>query len=232
MPPALFETMRLDDGEIFLEADHLARLTSSLRYYGFPDRQEEVEWALWKAKSEHPVGLFRLRLVVPRSGSIHWHVEPLGSPWNDQGRLAPKPKAGLEGEVFSVPARVPIDETEDRWWHKRIDRSFYEERLAEGSEEVAVRQIPVPIGGFDVLLWNRAGRPTELTRANLVVERAGRLYTPPLEEGLLPGVFRGYLLAAGTLEEARISWEDLRAADRLYAINSVRGWMPLRIIFL
>lgn len=156
------------------------------------------------AKSEHPVGLFRLRLVVPGSGPVHWQVEPLGSLWHDRRRLAPKPATDLEGVVLSVPARVPIDETEDRWWHKRLDRSFYEERLAEGADEVAVRQISVPIGGFDVLLWNRAGRPTELTRANLVLECAGRFYTPPLDEGLLPGVFRAYLLAAGTLEEARL----------------------------
>lgn len=44
--PALFETMRLEDGEIFLEADHLARLMASLRHYGLPDRQADVERAL------------------------------------------------------------------------------------------------------------------------------------------------------------------------------------------
>ncbi|CAM3450126.1 chorismate-binding protein [Hydrogenibacillus schlegelii] len=228
-PPALVETMRLEDGAVFLEALHLARLFASMRHYGFPDRTADIRKALEAAKRRHPAGLFRLRLVVFRTGAVTADAAPLGAPWDDRRRLALLPAPDLTGAVLAVPARTPIDADDDRWWHKRLDRAPYEARLAEAAATTANAALPVPSGGLDVLLWNGAGRPTELSRANLVVERDGHLWTPPLSDGLLPGVFRAHLLAAGFVREAPMTWRDLCTADRLWAVNSVRGWMPLRL---
>ncbi|RPI63956.1 MAG: aminodeoxychorismate synthase component I [Planctomycetaceae bacterium] len=82
----------------------------------------------------------------------------------------------------------------------------------------------------DVVLWNSLGQVTETTIANIVVEIAGRLYTPPLECGLLGGVFRAHLLETGQVSERIITVEDLQTADRIFAINSVRKWMPAILI--
>jgi para-aminobenzoate synthetase/4-amino-4-deoxychorismate lyase len=48
--------------------------------------------------------------------------------------------------------------------------------------------------------------------------------TPPVECGLLPGVFRAWLLASGQVRERRISLDELRAAQRVWVVNSVRRW--------
>ena len=79
-------------------------------------------------------------------------------------------------------------------------------------------------GCLDVLFCNSYGEVSEGTLHNLVVEKAGRLVTPPLACGLLPGTLRSDLLERGILREERIGRDELLSATRLWLINSVRGW--------
>ena len=71
---------------------------------------------------------------------------------------------------------------------------------------------------------------TEFTRGNLVVELDGRLWTPPRESGLLAGCFRAELLELGEIAECVLRPADLRRASGVWFINSVRGWVPVRIV--
>jgi 4-amino-4-deoxychorismate lyase len=66
------------------------------------------------------------------------------------------------------------------------------------------------------------------TITNLFLRREGRLLTPPLGSGLLPGVLRQALLARG-------AWEAvLRPADfargEILLGNSLRGLAPARLV--
>jgi len=61
---------------------------------------------------------------------------------------------------------------------------------------------------------------------NLVVEKGGRLVTPPVACGLLPGICRAHLLETEQIHEEVGMVDDLWQAKQLYAINSVRMWMP------
>jgi para-aminobenzoate synthetase/4-amino-4-deoxychorismate lyase len=79
--------------------------------------------------------------------------------------------------------------------------------------------------GFDdVLFLNAEGQVTEGAVSNVFVERDGRWFTPPVECGLLPGVYRRHLLQTKPgIEERVLSLEDLKAADAVYLTNAVRG---------
>ncbi len=81
------------------------------------------------------------------------------------------------------------------------------------------------------MLWNEQGEATETTIANLVVAQDGRLITPPVASGLLPGVFRRHLLESGEIAEAVVTLDDLRRAERVFAVNSVRKWMPATVLW-
>ena len=74
---------------------------------------------------------------------------------------------------------------------------------------------------------NERGEATECTIGNLVVERDGKLLTPPVESGLLAGTFRAELLACGKIDVSVLTVADVKQADALYMINSVREWVPL-----
>ena len=53
--------------------------------------------------------------------------------------------------------------------------------------------------------------------------------TPSIECGLLAGTFRAELLACGKVEERVLIVEDVKQADALFMINSVREWVPLTL---
>jgi para-aminobenzoate synthetase/4-amino-4-deoxychorismate lyase len=83
---------------------------------------------------------------------------------------------------------------------------------------------------FDVLLRNADGAVTELTRGNLVAELEGGRFTPPVECGLLAGTFRAELLERGEIVERALTVGDARGADRLWFVNSLRGWVPIVLV--
>ena len=105
--------------------------------------------------------------------------------------------------------------------HKTTRRDLYDSELAGAKDKAD-----------EVLFVNQRGEVTEGSWANLFVEVAGRLCTPPVASGLLPGTFRQLLLddpVAGVVEIV-LRPEEVRQADRLYLGNSVRGLMPARLV--
>ena len=59
------------------------------------------------------------------------------------------------------------------------------------------------------------------------IERDGKLLTPPLARGLLPGVLREQLIEEEKAQEADISRDDL--ADGFLLGNAVRGMIRARL---
>ena len=57
----------------------------------------------------------------------------------------------------------------------------------------------------------------------------GKLYTPPSQLGLLPGIYRQHLLEIGQLEERVLTIEDLKQAEVIYGCNAVRGLYELSV---
>ena len=90
--------------------------------------------------------------------------------------------------------------------------------------------ISVSPDAFDILLWNERGEVTEFTRGNVVISLDGKLLTPSLTSGLLPGVLRAELLDQRIISEALVHRGDLAQAEDVWFINSVRGWLPAHII--
>jgi para-aminobenzoate synthetase/4-amino-4-deoxychorismate lyase len=112
-------------------------------------------------------------------------------------------------QVAVVP--LPVASDDFRLRHKTSDRAFYN-RAREKA------------GAFEVVFEDEAGFLTEGSFTNIFVPRDGKLATPPLSRGLLPGIFRERLVATGEAVEEDIVAADL--ADGFYIGSSVRGLMP------
>jgi len=82
-------------------------------------------------------------------------------------------------------------------------------------------------GGDGLVFWNERGEITESSIANVVVPIDGELFTPPIECGLLPGVFRKHLLAEGKIKERVITIEEFQNANEFFLINSIRKWIRI-----
>jgi len=83
-------------------------------------------------------------------------------------------------------------------------------------------------GADEALLLRDDGLLTEGSFTNLFVERGGKLLTPPLKLGLLPGVLRRSLIDEGRAEEADLTLDDLAAGFLIG--NALRGLIPARLL--
>ena len=71
-----------------------------------------------------------------------------------------------------------------------------------------------------------AGRLAESSVANLFLSIGGRLLTPPVADGALPGIRRALILERHSAEEAPLTLDDLVRADEAILTNSL-GLRPL-----
>jgi len=202
----LFETLLLESGQYVLRARHSLRLAASAVALDFrfdASIEAALEGALDAYAAERPTGRHRVRLRLARDGRVAIDGSTMGA-------------ADTE-PVSVVLASEPIAREDRLLYHKTTQRELYERHLAAHP------------GRFDVLLWNREGQLTEFTRGNLIVELDGRLCTPPLDCGLLPGTMRAELLDRGAIEERVIALADLDRATGLWFVNSVRGRLAVRL---
>jgi len=197
----LLETLRCspDEGYFLLER-HLARLSASAAYFGFPDTREALRGVLG-ARAGGFAEPQRVRVLVACDGAIEVETSALDlsaprHPW----RLAVPPKRVNAENVFL--------------FHKTTHRRIYEQALAACP------------GYDDVVLVNTRGEVTETTVGNIAARIEGEWVTPPLTCGLLGGTYRAELLEQGVLSERVLSLDDLARADEIHVLNSVRGRVP------
>ena len=83
--------------------------------------------------------------------------------------------------------------------------------------------------GMDERIFlNTRGQLAEGTVSNLFLVSGGRLYTPALSCGLLPGVLRDYLCRSQTVEETELYPRQLGEFQECFVTNSLMGIMPVR----
>ncbi|MEK6268520.1 MAG: aminodeoxychorismate synthase component I [Planococcus sp. (in: firmicutes)] len=199
----LIESLKLADGNYPLLRYHLARLEDSSGYFHFPGNTEEVKAELTKLAQHYPQGTYKVRLLVDRKGQLEMQAQ----------KTAP-----IEEPVKCVLATSPVDSKNPFLFHKTTHREVYE----QASDELLKEQ-------FSVLLWNEKQQITEFTIGNVVVEKDGRFFTPPVECGLLAGTFRQHLLDQQQIEEKIILKEELKEFDAIWFINGVRGWLAVEL---
>lgn len=196
----LFETMRFepDEGLIRLE-EHIVRLGTSARAFGFAFDRHEIRNEI-HAATFRLMAPARVKLMLGTSGAVSIEVTPLPA-------TPPEPFP-----VRIVP--LPVDAQDFRLAHKTTDRAFYSAARAGA-------------GTFEVIFQRPDGLLTEGSFTNLFVPRGGKLVTPPLGLGLLPGIQRALLLESGEAVEGELTAADL--IDEFYLANDLRGLMKARL---
>ncbi|MDO4796353.1 MAG: aminotransferase class IV, partial [Brachymonas sp.] len=217
-------------------APHLRRIRQSARACHFrPISWGEYLLALQGFAHQHPQGLWRVALTQTADGQLSL----TGSLMNDEVLLPGKdwdthdalPTAWQQVPTAAAPslpvALAPAANSVDACWllHKTTQRVHYETALT--AAQAAAPDV------WDVILHTPDGFATECTRGNLVLQTPQGCLTPPLAQGLLPGTLREVLLQRRVLREAAIPIQRLlhpQPGDRLWFINSVRGWLPIRLV--
>ena len=217
----LFETMGIVNGEIPRLSRHLFRLANSAQYWSFDFDTEAAERYLEDVVKQvvhgcendvQSVSTFRLRLQLDRHGALSHRIEfielsPMRSPQSKEALHADELPVV---ELALVQTAVSADDT--FLAHKTSRREAYDRAV----EEVAA--------GYEPVMFNTLGNVTESAIANIVYQMNGELFTPPLADGLLPGVLRDELLDKGVITERTLPVVDLKSVEAFWLINSLRGW--------
>jgi len=89
-------------------------------------------------------------------------------------------------------------------------------------------------GADDAVLLNSLGRVACTTISNVFVVRGSTLLTPPLSEGVLPGIVRARLLSIAAsaglkAQEAILNPDELTDCDSIFLTNSIRLIRPVTV---
>jgi para-aminobenzoate synthetase / 4-amino-4-deoxychorismate lyase len=198
---ALIETFRWSCIEGLVRLDlHLDRLARSARQLGFVFDRTKTEQALYALVVEWAPGDRRLRLLLERDGTVEITHGAIVTP----------------SQPLKVDLAVArVDPGDPFLRHKTTRRSHYDQTF-----EAAVAK------GFDeVIFLNRRGEVAEASRNSIFVEVGGRLITPPVSSGALPGVLRGQLISCGRVFEEPVSLRLLQFNPMMLG-NSLHGLRP------
>lgn len=146
----------------------------------------------------------RCRLTIDRAGRLDVTT----------ATLAPAP---ARWRVMVSPTRLAAG---DPWLAvKTTQRLIYDEARAA-----------LPQGIDEAIFLNEAGAVCEGTITNIFARLDGRLVTPPLDCGLLPGILREELLESGKAIEQSFGVADLQRVDQLFVGNSLRGLIAAELV--
>ncbi|HXQ36158.1 MAG TPA: chorismate-binding protein, partial [Anaerolineales bacterium] len=202
---SLLETMLwTPEAGYFLREKHVERILDSAHYFDFPISRNEMDKYLDDVSSDFESPQ-RVRLLLDRFGKLK-SESALFQPAESSQRM----KVCL--------AKEPINSNNVFLFHKTTHREIYESARQDFTD------------CDDVLLYNEHDELTEFSIGNLVLELDGRLFTPPLSCGLLPGIFRAHLLETDQIAERTIRIEELKDCTKIFIINSVRKWREVELI--
>ena len=197
----LLETLLyMPESGYHLLAEHIERMRRSAEYFGWGFPEEAVRDALDGVAVEAS-GTVRVRLLLGRDGSCQCEWAAMDAP--------------PDADVKLLLVEREVDPSDVFLYHKTTRREAYDAELHEARER----------GFFDALHVNTRGELTEGSITNILLELDGEWFTPPMESGLLPGIWRARVLAEGKARERVLTLDDLRRATRVIAGNSVRGAM-------
>jgi len=221
-----FETLRVFRGRPFLLEKHLDRLCSSCIDTGWgraPDRTGLAE-GVARLIERNGVSDGYLRITVSRGlhGGQLTALECEEPTVFIEARQMSLPSLDAPGSLALAKSKFRRNESSPVVRHKSLSYQGNLLALAEGRRR----------GADEVFFLNSRGHLSEGAITNLFFVRDGRVFTPDVACGLLPGVTReavmglcesaGIPIACGEFTEA-----DLQSAHEVFCTNSLRGIVPV-----
>jgi branched-subunit amino acid aminotransferase/4-amino-4-deoxychorismate lyase len=222
----LFETMLVLAGKPVFLTEHLNRLKHSSTFFGYnlptADQLTDVVMSVIDANS---ISTGSVRLTV--------------SPRENQGLLA-KPEGPLNilvtfrygepyaRELYERGFMAIIAETTRRNEHSPLSVH----KTTNFTDSILAKKEALEKAADEAILLNTTGNLTEATVANLFIVKDGTVLTPPVKDGVLPGIIRQKVLDFCSTQniparEQTLAPTELETADEAFLTNSLMGIMSL-----
>lgn len=195
---SFFETFYISDTIPFL-TEHITRLNTSLSHFNIPVHVDES--LVVQLVKEHELNHVALKLQVSEKNIIA-SIRPIT----------------YTQEYYKRGAKLMTSPV------IRSSRSELVRHKSANYGDLILSLRSAHARGFDDCLFlNESGNLTESCIANIFIIKDNRLYTPSVNEGLLPGIIRNYILMSHQVIEGTLSESDLLHCDGAFLTNSLVG---------
>lgn len=210
---------------------HMARLKSGLSAISITNPYDETQWrdilaTLVEKNSPYiPSGNIGIYFHVSRgTDSKRFHAFP--------DNIAPT----VFGFAFEIAPAQPLNKHDVKAFKVALEEDKRWQRCHIKSTSLLGNvlhfQTGVEQGVNETILHNSAGEITEASSCNVFIVKNNVVYTPPLDNQLLPGITRSIALEAFTrasieVEESRFSIGDLLNADEVWLSSSSKEIAPV-----
>lgn len=195
----LFESILIENGKPFLFEFHLERLSNTAKYFIFDLNLDLVNNSFFKEISLlNKFKNYKIKLILNKWGRIRFETSEI-SP--------------IKNEIKILISKNQVNSNNRFQYFKTTNRNLYDKELNEVKEN----------GLFDIIYLNENGFITEGAISNIFVFKNEVWITPPINDGLLPGVYRKHLLSTkNNIMERSISLNELLESEKIMLTNSVR----------
>jgi branched-subunit amino acid aminotransferase/4-amino-4-deoxychorismate lyase len=226
----LFETLLAVNGEVPFLSEHYTRLKKGAKTVGLPLNFSRAELAKAIQKT--------LRVNKLKTAYIRLNVSAIEADVGLKAAARRQPQLVIFTKPFEpYPARlyasggrlIVIKDLINDPVHVAAIKStnYLVKRMAR--QQVQRRK------ATEGILLNESGHVSECASSNIFLVKRGRVITPALEEGLIPGVTRKWVLNYLTrhdqkLSSKQVSLKAFLAADEVFITSTLKGIMPIRQI--
>jgi len=226
----IYETLRTYNGRLFLYDRHLRRLRNSARLIdlALPFTGDElavrIQETIFSANLDGAEAYVRV-LITRGVGELTYDLKATPTPsWV----IIAKPLIPPSAETYERGVKVVLVDV-IRNHPQSVNPMIKSNNLMNSA--LAAQQA-LKRGGFEAVMRNYRGELTEGTQSNLFIVQNGRVLTPPLESGLLPGITREFIFELGRdagieVRDQILRDDDLFAADEAFLTSTTREVLPI-----
>lgn len=218
----VFSTLRVIDGVLFAWERHWRRMQrdAALLRVPFPNDPAWLEAQLRKLIEANQAWNATLRVAIVRNR---------GGQFEGPGLTRDFDVIAFTKDLTNWGDSARLDIAEKA---RHADHEFAGTKMLSWSFNLVYLERAQARGFDEVVLLNERGEVSECTSANLFAVLNGRLVTPPLSSGCLPGVTRAILLEEiePSAEERPLRLADLEAASEIFITSSTRDVLPVSAI--
>ncbi len=207
-PFEIIETMRVENRKIFLLDKHLERMNYAADYFLFCFDRKKIESKIKRIIKRSNQESYRLRISLNKFGKFSYQLAELKT---------------LPQEIKTIISKNSINSKARFQYFKTTNRGLYDREYKKFTAK----------GYFDVIYFNERGELAEGAITNIFIYKDDVISTPPLNAGILSGVYRKKLLKNNsTIIEKKLFIKDFLEADKIVLTNSVRGEVVVNKLFL
>lgn len=194
----IFESFLVEGKKTFLLKEHLSRLEKAADFFLFNYNEKEIKKRINTLIDSLDYGNYKVKVILNKWGNIKLECENIVEELNN---------------IKVVISEKRVNSRDKFQYFKTTNRELYNKEFLKYKK----------IGYDEVIFLNENDVITEGSYTNIFIVKQKEIITPPINAGILNGIYRKQLLKNNKeIKEQNITIDDIKQAHEVFVCNSVR----------